>query len=187
MYSFPRATITKYCKLGGLKQQKCILLLFTRPEVQNKGVNRVASSWRRNYSTPLSCIHAQSCPTLCNPMDCSPPGSSVHGIFQARILIWAAISFSRGSSQPQEWTPVSWIAGRFLTTEPHGKPYTPSPSFLMLLGLYTHHSNLYLHICTSLSSLQRLCPNFPLLTLIRTPVIVFKAHCKSNIISSQDP
>ena len=68
MYSFPRATITKYCKLGGLKQQKCILLLFTRPEVQNKGVNRVASSWRRNYSTPLSCIHAQSCPTLCNPM-----------------------------------------------------------------------------------------------------------------------
>ena len=41
----------------------------------------------------------QSCPTLCNPMDCSPPGFSVHGILQARILKWAAISFSRGSSQ----------------------------------------------------------------------------------------
>ena len=40
----------------------------------------------------------QSCPTLCNPMDCSPPGSSVHGILQARILEWVAISFFRGSS-----------------------------------------------------------------------------------------
>ena len=42
---------------------------------------------------------AQSCPTLCNPMDCSLPGSSVHGIFQAIVLEWIAISFSRGSSQ----------------------------------------------------------------------------------------
>ena len=41
---------------------------------------------------------AQSCPTLCDPVDCSPPGSSVHGILQARILEWVAISFSRGSS-----------------------------------------------------------------------------------------
>ena len=44
----------------------------------------------------------QSCPTLCNPMDCSLPGSSVRGIFQARVLEWVAISFSRGSSQPRE-------------------------------------------------------------------------------------
>ena len=41
---------------------------------------------------------AQSCPTLCDPMDCSLPGFSVHGIFQARVLEWVAISFSRGSS-----------------------------------------------------------------------------------------
>ena len=45
---------------------------------------------------------AQSCPTLCDPIDCSPPGSSVHGIFQARVLEWVAISFSRGSSQPRD-------------------------------------------------------------------------------------
>ena len=45
---------------------------------------------------------AQSCPTLCNPMDCSPSGSSVHGIFQARILEWVAISFSKGSSRPRD-------------------------------------------------------------------------------------
>ena len=44
---------------------------------------------------------AQSCPILCDPTDCSPPGSPVHGIFQARVLKWVAISFSRGSSQPR--------------------------------------------------------------------------------------
>ena len=54
----------------------------------------------------------QSYPTLCDPMDCSPPGSSVQGILQARILEWVAISFSRGSSQPRDWTQVSCIAGR---------------------------------------------------------------------------
>ena len=55
---------------------------------------------------------SQSCPTLCNPVDCSPPGSSVHRILQARILEWVAISFSRGSSQPRDGTQVSRIAGR---------------------------------------------------------------------------
>ena len=55
---------------------------------------------------------AQSCPTLCDPMDCSLPGSSVHGIFQTRVLEWIAISFSRGSSRPRNWTQVSLIAGR---------------------------------------------------------------------------
>ena len=54
----------------------------------------------------------QSCPTLCDPVVCSPPGSSVHGILQARILEWVAISFSRGSSQPRDRTQVSRIAGR---------------------------------------------------------------------------
>ena len=54
---------------------------------------------------------AQSCPTLCNPVDCSLPGSSVHGILQARILEWVAISFSRGSSRPRDQTQVSHIGG----------------------------------------------------------------------------
>ena len=57
----------------------------------------------------------QSCLTLCNPMDCSPPGSSVQGILQARILEWVATPFSRGSSWPRDWTEVSGIAGRFFT------------------------------------------------------------------------
>ena len=50
----------------------------------------------------------QSCPTICNPMDCSPPGSSVHGILQARILKWVAMPSSRGSSQPRDRTCVSY-------------------------------------------------------------------------------
>ena len=56
---------------------------------------------------------AQSCPTLCNPMVCGPPGSSVHGIFQVRILQGVAISSSRGSSWPREWISFSCIASRF--------------------------------------------------------------------------
>ena len=56
------------------------------------------------------------CPTLCNPMDCSPPSSSVHGILQARILEWVAISSSRGYSQPRDRT-RSCLAGGFFTTE----------------------------------------------------------------------
>ena len=55
---------------------------------------------------------AQLCPTLCDPMDCNLPGSSVHGILQARILEWVAISFSKGSSQPRDWTWVSCLVGR---------------------------------------------------------------------------
>ena len=49
-----------------------------------------------------------------DPMDCSPPGSSVHGNFQARLLEWVATSFSRGSSQPRDWTHNSWMGRRIL-------------------------------------------------------------------------
>ena len=58
---------------------------------------------------------AQSCLTLYNPMDCSLPGSSVHGIFQTIILEWVAISFSGGSSRPRDRTQVSCIEGRHFT------------------------------------------------------------------------
>ena len=58
---------------------------------------------------------AQSCPTLCDPMDCGLPGSSVHGIFQERVLEWVAISFSRRSSRPRDRTQVSRTVGRRFT------------------------------------------------------------------------
>ena len=59
---------------------------------------------------------AQSCQTLCNPIDCSPPGTSVHGILQARILEWVAISVSKRSSPPRDRTQVFCITGRFFTS-----------------------------------------------------------------------
>ena len=55
---------------------------------------------------------AQSCPTLCDPVDCSPPDSSIHGILQARVLEWVAISFSRGSFRPRDRTEFSHTASR---------------------------------------------------------------------------
>ena len=58
----------------------------------------------------------QLCPTLCDPLDGSLPGSPVPGILQARILEWVAISFSRGSSRPRDQTHISWVAGGFFIT-----------------------------------------------------------------------
>ena len=58
---------------------------------------------------------SQLCLTLCDPMDCSLPGFSVHGILQARILEWIAIPFFRGFSWPRNQTQVSCLAGRFFT------------------------------------------------------------------------
>ena len=86
------------------------------------------------WSLPSTCSHgsdfsycsaAQSCLTLCDPKDCSPPGSSVCGISQARILEWAVAFFSRGSSPLRDRTRmscISCIVGRFFTTEPQDRP-----------------------------------------------------------------
>ena len=69
-----------------------------------------------------------SCLTLCDPVDYSLPGSSVHGIFQARVLEWVAISFSRGSSQPRDQTHVSCIGRRVLYhSSPQGGPFSYLP------------------------------------------------------------
>ena len=62
------------------------------------------------------CLAHQACLTLCDPVDCSPPGSSVHGILQARILEWVAMPSSGRSSWPSNWTMVSFIAGGFFTS-----------------------------------------------------------------------
>ena len=72
------------------------------------------TSWATRSEVKWSEV-AQSCPTLCNTMDCSLPGSFIHGIFQARVLEWVAISFSRGSSWLRDQTQVSCIVGRGFT------------------------------------------------------------------------
>ena len=68
----------------------------------------------------------KSCTTLCNSMDCSPPGSSIYGILQARILEWAAIPFSRGFSWPRDQTWVSHTTGRFFIVWATRKVYIVS-------------------------------------------------------------
>ena len=76
---------------------------------------------------------AQSWLTLCDSMHCSLPGSSVHGIFQEKVLEWGAISFSRRSSKPRDWTWVSHVVGRRLcykTPFSLFSDHVPIPSFL---------------------------------------------------------
>ena len=84
---------------------------------------QVKSGTRSQNSLMMLC-YARLSLTLCDPMDCSPTGSSVQGISQARVLEWVAISFSRGSSWPRNWTCVSCIAGKFFTHfSPQGSPH----------------------------------------------------------------
>ena len=71
--------------------------------------------WFLSYN--MCVLVAQSCPTLCDPMDCSPPGSSVHGIFQAKIMGWVAILFSRGVSWPRDRIRVSRLFTIWATWE----------------------------------------------------------------------
>ena len=77
---------------------------------------------------------AQSCPTLCDPMGCSPPGSSVQGISQARILEWVAISFSRGSSQPRDQTQVVSFGRQILYHQATWEAQTHSRTFCSALA-----------------------------------------------------
>ena len=103
-------------------------------------------------SSVAAVLVSQSCPTLCDPMNCSPPGSSIHGILQARILEWIAIPFSRGSSWPRDQTQVSCTAGRFFTIWATGKilKHRTIPRFLTFLQW---HSSIYIStsFCYSIS------------------------------------
>ena len=83
----------------------------------------------KNWGPANSEIECKDCCLLlshvwlfCDLMDCSPPSPTVLGIFQARILEWVAISFTRGSSQLRDWTCISCLEGKFFTTEPLGSP-----------------------------------------------------------------
>ena len=84
----------------------------------------------------MKVLVAQSCPTLCDPMNSSLPGSSVHGILLARILEWVAIPFSRRSSGPRDQIGVSHIADGFLTIEPPEKPLLGAYCFMDFSNSY---------------------------------------------------
>ena len=98
----------------------------------------IIRSWGWNTHEWDLCLYsdsevAQSCPTLCDPMDCSLPDFSVHGIFQARVLEWVAISFSRESSQPRDRTQVSCIVGRRFTL------WARKPELSLLLAMWWYN------------------------------------------------
>ena len=86
---------------------------------------------------------AQLCPALCDPMDCSLPGFSIHGIFQARILEWVTISFSRGPSRPRDPTRVSHIGGRRYNLWATREARVSSIPFLKLSFTVGSHCILY--------------------------------------------
>ena len=115
-----------------------------------KNVSTEGSGCLQFKSSKRMCVFVtQSCPTLCNPMESSPPSSSVRGILQARILEWIDILFSRGSSWAWDQTQVSCIEASFLPSEPQGKP-----------RIICSVAQSYLTLCDSLDCST---PGFPIL------------------------
>ena len=114
--------VARLCLTLGISQArrlKWVAISFARGSSQPRDCTRVSRIAGRRFNNIFKLLllaskSLQLCPTLCDPMDCSLSGSSVHGIFQARVLEWIAISFARGSSQPRNRTRVSHIAGRRL-------------------------------------------------------------------------
>ena len=111
----------------------------------------------------------QSCPTLCDPMDRRPPGSSVHEILQARVLEWVAMPSSRGSSPPRDWTCISYVSciNRWVPCHQH---FLRSPQwlntsvlifwFLVKVISWPGKIRCSTHICLSCSFFQCLCCSF---------------------------
>ena len=109
----------------------------------------------------MNVSHSVMSPTLCKSMDCSPPGSYVHGILQAGILEWVAISFSRGLSGPRDWIQVSGIAGRFFTV------WATSPICEAILNIFVFCFTVYIclfiySVCTGgISLVAQVVKNLP--------------------------
>ena len=121
-FAFPSAKLPHPAPRTGQRGSLRWILLpsyYTGPRVSLDSKSILGCEWHEERKESEV---AQSCPTLCDPVDCSLLGSSVHGIFQARVLEWVAISFSRRSSQPRDWTRISRIAADALLFEPPGKP-----------------------------------------------------------------
>ena len=110
----------------------------------------------------------QFCPTLCDLLDCSLPGSVVHRIFQARILEWVAISFSRGSSHPRDWTCISclldWQSGRFFTTSTTWA--SPSFPYIPLINIRTNTERMQHEVRTESGAVVGIWCRFPKLMSI---------------------
>ena len=119
----------------------------------------VASIYGMLHFIPGACVCAklvQYCLTLCDPMDCSPPSSSVHGILLSRILEWVAVPSSRESSWPRDRIHISWIAGRFFTSWATGEDHVPGRVLkTLLVQALLIYSSILLEIDTLLFSFHR--------------------------------
>ena len=117
----------------------CCIILTDLCVLKNPCIPGINLTW-----SWCACMHAQllqSCPTFCDCMDYSLPGSSVHRILQARILEWVAMPSSGGSSYPRDQTCVSFsycTAGGFFTAEPPGRPWSWCMVFLMCSWILFH-------------------------------------------------
>ena len=126
--------------------------------IHRKHTHMHAQTHIHTHHTHCCCSVTQSCLTLWNPMDCSPPGSSVHGISQARTLEWVTIFFSRGSLQPRDGTSFScigrWVLYDWATREaPHIYIYIHVCVYLQWMGTYqifqlSWDVSIYTHIHT---------------------------------------
>ena len=115
------------------------------------------------------CMCAQLSPTLCDSMDCSPPGSSVHEVFQARILERVAISFSRESPPPRDWSLISWVfcIGRQIFLPVHHR---------LLLLLLSHFSRV--RLCATPETAAQ--PGFPVPGILQARTLEWVAIAFSN-------
>ena len=103
---------------------------FQNVGIEGSYLNIIQAIYDKLIAKIMSAKLLQLYPALCNPMDCSPPGSSVCGILQARILECVAMPFSRGSSRPRDQTWISCVTGILFTVEPLGKPQLRSNSMV---------------------------------------------------------
>ena len=108
--------------LGASAAHRCGSLTFSYSRQQPSGAPQREFLHLHMRGKKPETKGAQSCPTLCSPMDCSPPGSPVHGIFQPRVLEWVAISFSRGSSQPKDRTGSPTLQATLYRLSHQGSP-----------------------------------------------------------------
>ena len=116
-----------------------------------KSPTKIKDNCHHNRSFPtLPSVHTPSCLTLYDPMDYSLPGSSVLVNLQAKILEWVAMPFSRGSSQPRDWTRVSCTSGRFFTVLA-----TQEVSYLRYIKkeIYLKIHSFYFHFLEAFSSI----------------------------------
>ena len=119
---YPEGTLLGAGETNELRRLSTIPGCWARKGTMSAADIENRSNTQIYFTFCCNCLVAQLCSTLCNPLDCNPPGSSVHGILQTRILEWVAISFSRGPSQPRMKLSSPVLAGEFFTTEPAGKP-----------------------------------------------------------------